>query len=120
MPTASIVVPTRERPHYLDVALASIAPQAREAGAEVLVVVDGPDPASGEIAERHGTRWIAHDSPRGLNAARNTGAANTTGELVAFVDDDVEAPAGWLRALLEAAEADSGADALGGPIRARL
>jgi glycosyltransferase involved in cell wall biosynthesis len=33
VPTASIVVPTRERPGYLDVALASIAPQAREAGA---------------------------------------------------------------------------------------
>ena len=35
MPTVSIVVPTRERADYLDVALASIAPQAREADAEV-------------------------------------------------------------------------------------
>jgi glycosyltransferase involved in cell wall biosynthesis len=120
MPTASIVVPTRDRPDYLDVALASIAPQAGEAGAEVLVVVDGADPASGAIAERHGARSTAHDAPRGLNAARNTGAAATEGDLVVFVDDDVEAPAGWLRALLEAAEAEPGAEAFGGPIRARL
>jgi GT2 family glycosyltransferase len=120
MPTASIIVPTRERPDYLDVALASIVPQAREAGAEMLVVVDGADPASGTVAERHGVRWTAHDTPRGLNAARNTGVANTAGELVAFVDDDVEAPGGWLRALLEAAEAEPGAEVFGGRIGARL
>ena len=29
VPTASIVIPTRDRPDYLDVTLASIAPQAR-------------------------------------------------------------------------------------------
>jgi GT2 family glycosyltransferase len=120
MPTASIVVPTRDRPDYLDVALASIVPQAREAGADVFVVLDGPDVQSGAVAERHGARWTAYDEPRGLNAARNTGAAATEGELVVFVDDDVEAPGGWLGALLAAAEAEPGADAFGGPIRARL
>ena len=39
-PTASIVIPTRARPDYLRVALASIAPQAAAAGAELLVVED--------------------------------------------------------------------------------
>ena len=34
MTPASIVIPTRERPDYLRVALASIAPQARAAGAD--------------------------------------------------------------------------------------
>ena len=120
MPTASIVVPTRDRADYLDVALASIVPQAREAGADVFVVLDGPDVQSGAVAERHGARWTAYDEPRGLNAARNTGAAATEGELVVFVDDDVEAPGGWLGAFLAAAEAEPGADAFGGPIRARL
>ncbi len=37
---ASIVIPTRGRAAYLEVALASILPQARAAGAEVLVVDD--------------------------------------------------------------------------------
>ena len=120
MPTVSIVVPTRERADYLDVALASIAPQAREADAEVLVVVDGADPASGAIAERHGARWTGHDAPRGLNAARNTGAAATEGGLVVFVDDDVEAPPGWLGALLEGRRRHRDALVLGGPIEVRL
>jgi GT2 family glycosyltransferase len=122
MPPVSVVVPTRDRADYLEVALASVAPQARAAGADLLVVDDGsadPD-ATRHVAERHGARFVAHGVRRGLNAARNTALANTDAGLVAFVDDDVEAADGWLRALLEAAEAEPGADVFGGPIRARL
>ena len=54
-PTASIVIPTRARPDYLRVALASIAPQAAAAGAELLVVEDdGPRPTVAALAERFG------------------------------------------------------------------
>ncbi|HEY0346418.1 MAG TPA: glycosyltransferase, partial [Solirubrobacteraceae bacterium] len=119
--TASIIVPTRERAGYLDVALASIAPQAAAAGAELLVVDDGPDPATRATAERHGARYVAHDATRGLNAARNTGIDAARGELLVFVDDDVEARPGWLDALLHAeqrAEPDVGV--LTGPIHARF
>ena len=37
-----------------------------------------------------------------------------------FVDDDIDAPPGWLAAYLEGAERHPGADAFGGPIRARF
>jgi GT2 family glycosyltransferase len=120
-PTASIIVPTRARAGYLDVALASIAPQAATAGAEVLVVDDGPEPATEEVARRHGARYVAHDASRGLNAARNTGIDAARGSLLVFVDDDVAVRPGWLAALLSAdacAEADIGA--LTGPIHARF
>ncbi len=46
-PPASIVIPTRARPAYLEVTLASVMPQAERTGAEVLVVNDGDDPATG-------------------------------------------------------------------------
>jgi len=118
-PPASIIVPTRERPAYLEVALASLAPQAAAAGAELLVVDDGGDPAVAALAARHGARYAGHETPRGLNAARNTGVDATSGALVVFVDDDVEAPAGWLDALLAGAAGDD-AGVLGGPIRLRL
>jgi glycosyltransferase involved in cell wall biosynthesis len=123
LPSASIVIPTRSRPDYLSVALASIAPQAQRAGAEVeLVVVDdaGPSPATRALAERHGARYIPHAAPTGLNAARNTGVANTQGELIVFVDDDVEVAPGWLDALLRAAERYPDAEVFAGPIRPRL
>ena len=100
---AAVAIPTHRRASYLDVALASIVPQARSAGAEVLVVDDGPDEATRAVAARHGARYLGHDAPRGLNAARNTALQASDAELVCFVDDDVEVRAGWLDALLAAA-----------------
>jgi GT2 family glycosyltransferase len=120
-PLASIIVPTRERAGYLDVALASIAPQAAAAGAEVLVVDDGPSAATEEVAHRHGARYVATERSRGLNAARNAGVAAALGELLVFVDDDVEVRAGWLAALLDAhAREAPEVGVLTGPIHARF
>jgi GT2 family glycosyltransferase len=119
--TASIIVPTRERAGYLDVALASIAPQAAAAEAEVLVVDDGPSAATRETARRHGARYLAHELSRGLNAARNTGIDAARSDLLVFVDDDVAVRPGWLAALLDADRAaDSDVGVLTGPIHARL
>src|SRR5579859_2663613 len=111
---ASIVIPTRERPDYLEVALASVAPQAAAAGAEVIVVDDGALAANARLAERAGARYVALGTPLGLNAARNAGLDAARGELVAFVDDDVEARDGWLAALLRAAREEPGADVFTG------
>jgi GT2 family glycosyltransferase len=118
---AAVILPTRDRAPYLDVALRSIAPQAAAAGAEVLVVLDGPDVASRAVAERRGARVVAHDAPRGLNAARNTAIDATDADLLVFVDDDVEARPGWLAALLDADAALAEAyGVLTGPIHARF
>ena len=118
---AAVAIPTQRRAPYLEVALASIVPQAHAAGAEVLVVDDGPDEATRAAAERHGARYLPHASPRGLNAARNTALQATDARLVCFVDDDVEVRPGWLDALLAAATACPDEVAvLTGPIHARF
>jgi GT2 family glycosyltransferase len=120
-PPASIVIPTRARLPYLEVALSSIAPEAIRAGAEVLVVDDaGSSQAARALTERLGARYVAHPSPLGLNVARNTGVERSRGELVVFVDDDVRVGEGWLAALLEAARADPQVDVFTGPITAQL
>jgi GT2 family glycosyltransferase len=120
-PTTSIVIPTRARPAYLEVALASIAPQAAAAAVEVLVVEDDrPSPPVRALAERFGAVYLSHDRPLGLNAARNTGIAHSRGELVVFVDDDVEVRPGWLEALLRAAREHPDVQVFTGPIRPRL
>jgi GT2 family glycosyltransferase len=118
---AAVILPTAGRPAYLDVALASIVPQATALGADVLVVDDGPSAATRAVAERHGARYVAHDRSRGLNAARNTGARETTAPLLAYVDDDVEVHAGWLASLI-VADASQPADigVFTGPILARF
>src|SRR5438128_2249911 len=119
--TASIVIPTRDRASYLQVALESIAPQAAAAGAELLVVDDAGSTAEARaLASRFGARYEPHPRPLGLNVARNTGVERSTGELVVFVDDDVRPQPDWLQALIEAARAHPHVDVFTGPIRPRL
>ncbi len=118
---ASILVPTRRRAAYLNVALASIAPQAAEHDAEVIVVEDeAPSPAGERVAAEHAARYVALGAPCGLNVARNAAIEHARGELLCFVDDDVEVWPGWLVALLRAAEGCPEHDVFGGPIRARI
>ena len=119
-PTASIAIPTRARSDYLDVALASVMPQVRSAGAEVLVVSDGPDPSAAAVAERHRARFLALPAASGANAARNAAIDATNGDLIVFIDDDVEAPPGWLDTLLGGVQAAPDYDVFGGPVRPRL
>jgi glycosyltransferase involved in cell wall biosynthesis len=120
LPTATVVIPTRARPQYLDVTLASVAPQASAAGATLLVVADGPDAATADVARRHGAALIELPERKGANAARNAAIDAVSTELVVFIDDDVEAPPGWLAAMLGGVLASPDHDVFGGPIRARL
>src|ERR1017187_8375789 len=120
-PPASIVIPTRARHAYLEVALASIMPQTDRAGVDVLVIDDaGPSQTTRALVERLGARYEPHSGPLGLNVARNTGVERSTGELVVFVDDDVRVRPGWLRALLDAAREHPQVDVFTGPIEPRL
>jgi glycosyltransferase involved in cell wall biosynthesis len=119
-PSASIVIPTRDRPGYLGVALDSVAAQARAAGAEIIVVDDGRDGTVAAVAGRHGARVVPAPAPGGLNRARNAGIAAARADLIVLIDDDVAAPPGWLDAILAGAGSVPDADVFGGPIRAAL
>jgi glycosyltransferase involved in cell wall biosynthesis len=119
-PAMTVVVPTRGRAAYLEVTLDSLRGQRTETPHELLVVDDGASDSTPEVAERSGARLIRHGERRSLNAARNTGLREAAAALVAFVDDDVLVPPGWLDALVEGAARHPEADAFGGPIRARF
>ncbi|WP_133252046.1 glycosyltransferase family 2 protein [Actinomycetospora cinnamomea] len=84
MPTLSVVVPATDRPATLPRAVAAI----ERAGADEVVVVDGRD--DGEHA---------HRLP--VCAARNLGARRAAGDVVVFVDADVEIHADALRRIGE-------------------
>lgn len=124
---ASVIVPTRGRPDYLRVALESLAGQDLGRGSyEVLVVDDGPDEVTRRLVQRVAERcgghigYVERRGPPGLNSARNTGIAVAEADFVVFVDDDVEAPPGWLRALLHGRARHPEGLVFGGPIRLRL
>jgi GT2 family glycosyltransferase len=120
-PAASILFPTRHRRAYLAVALASVASQAAEHDAEIVVVEDGArDPETERLATAHIARYVATGAPRGLNVARNAAIDAAAADLLCFLDDDVAAWPGWLGAMLAATAANPDHEAFGGPIRARL
>jgi glycosyltransferase involved in cell wall biosynthesis len=124
---ASVIVPTRDRPGYLRVALESLARQDLDPGAyEVVVVDDGPTDGTRAVTEEVATRsaaalrYVQRTGVPGLNSARNTGVQASGAPFVVFVDDDVEAPPGWLRELLEGRRRHPQALVVGGPIELRL
>jgi len=95
----SVVIPTRNRPEAVCRAVASVQAQTyREF--EIIVVIDGKDPATMSALERLGEprlKVIAHETNQGPGAARNTGIRAAAGHWVAFLDDDDE----WLPRKLE-------------------
>jgi GT2 family glycosyltransferase len=115
-----VVVPTSNRADYLEVALASLDAQDLDGEYELIVVDDGSRDRTPDVIEASGARSLRQERPRGPNAARNAGILTAGADLVAMVDDDVWAPPGWLRALVDGANRHPDAGALGGPIRARL
>ncbi len=113
---ATVAIPTRNRPAYLDVALSTIVPQARAAGAEVLVVAEGRDAATAAVAAAHGAVLLDRPAGSGANVARNLAIDAAGGELIVFTDDDVAVVDGWLTALLHGAERYPDHGVFGGPI----
>ena len=72
---------------------------------EVVVVVDGTEEIACEVRAalppRDRLKVLCLGSNQGVAVARTRGVEHAEGELVAFLDDDAEAEAGWLRQLVE-------------------
>jgi glycosyltransferase involved in cell wall biosynthesis/GT2 family glycosyltransferase len=119
-PTISVVVCafTEERLEVMSEALDSLRAQTRPAH-EIVLVIDHA-PALLAVARE---RWpdvtiVPNREQQGLSGARNTGVAEASGEVVAFLDDDAIAEADWLERLA-AAYADPGVLGAGGAVRPR-
>jgi len=125
MARVTIMIPTQRRPDGLAVAARSVLGQTGVDHAELeLVIVDNDQVPSARAVADDLTRGApfpviyVHEPKAGVANARNAGMARASGELIAFIDDDEEAPAGWLAALLAARERFD-ADVVFGPVKTR-
>ena len=100
IPTATVVVCTRNRVSELAVGLPALA-KLVEKGHQVLIVDNCPsdDSTNRLVASYPGITYVNEPHP-GLDIARNRGLREATGEVVAFIDDDAVPDDGWLEALL--------------------
>jgi glycosyltransferase involved in cell wall biosynthesis len=121
----SIIIPTQRRPGPLALAARSTFRQTGVdfAAVELVVVDNDATPSARETvnalaAEAPFAVRYVHEPRAGVAYARNAAMAAAFGDTVAFLDDDEEAPDGWLGALL-AARSRLDADVVFGPVRAR-
>ncbi|MDQ3725865.1 MAG: glycosyltransferase [Actinomycetota bacterium] len=120
LPTISVVICafTRERLEVMTEAIDSLRAQTLPPHEIVLVIDHAP-----ELLEEVRALWpdvkvVANREKQGLSGARNTGVAEASGEVVAFLDDDAIARPDWLERLAEA-YADPNVLGAGGTVRPR-
>jgi len=88
----TVVIPTRNRPDMVTRAVESALAQTY-APLEVIVIIDGPDPATEErLAALADPRLVVIplQKNRGAAGARNLGVERARGAWIAFLDDDDE------------------------------
>lgn len=100
----SVVIPTCNRPQYLEKLLCSLRKECPTlAPVQIIVVDDGSTPTNTKKNGMHCRRFavrletLSHNS--GMAVARNRGISLCQGEWILFLDDDVTVNPGWYRKL---------------------
>lgn len=106
----SVIIPVRNGHKYLGEALQAVSDQGMDV--EVIVVDDGSDDDTAEIAAAAGCRVIRHEASMGPVAAKNTGLKHAQGEFIMFYDHDDRMRPGALRKLYDELVADDSLSAV--------
>jgi glycosyltransferase involved in cell wall biosynthesis len=100
--SVTVYIPAYNVANFLAPAIESLLAQSHAAD-EIIVIDDGSQDATVEIARRYPQVMIVrHDVNRGLGAARNTAVRTARNEFVASLDADCIAEPEWLAALVGA------------------
>lgn len=100
----SVIIPARNEAGPIAATVRAVLEEAERSGAdvEVIVVDDGSDDGTGDVARLAGARVIRVDGAGNPGRARNRGAADSSGATLVFLDADCVPAIGWLSALVAA------------------
>lgn len=114
---ASVVIPSFQSAGTIDACLAAVVGQAAGGPFEVIVADSGDDETAALIARDYpGVRVLKSATRLDPAVARNWGAREARGSVLAFIDSDCVADPLWLARLCTALESGT-YDAVGGAIR---
>ena len=117
----AILIPTWKRPDKLELCLGSILKQSR-APEKIVVVYRLVDEDGLAVIKKY--KPLLHDFAEfldlcvevpGVIAAENAGLEHISQDIVAFLDDDAEAPTDWVEKIISHFERDSQVVGVGGP-----
>src|SRR5689334_813162 len=105
----SAVICTRNRPDLIGTAVNSVLANTYPSF-DLLVVDQSTDARTGDIvrqlqAEHPNLRYL-HTDKAGLSRAYNIGIRETSGQILAFTDDDCVAPSDWIANVVAGFAAD--------------
>lgn len=106
--TVSVVIATYNRPDHVRICLEHLARQTLHP-VETVVVDSSPDNATEIVVKDFPeVMYLRNDRGRGHTAtSRAMGVAHTSGEVIAYIDDDAYAEPTWLEELLRRYDDDS-------------
>ena len=105
-PRVSIAIPTRDNPDMLRRCIRSVAATASGFDLQFLVLDNGsvlPESATAfaQLAEQYGVEVLRDDRPFNYSALNNLLAARAIGDVLLFLNDDIEAVQdGWLEEMV--------------------
>ena len=99
LPFVSVVIPAYNEEKILPLCLESIRQQDYAGEYEVIVVDNASTDNTAKIALDWGAK-VVFESKRSPACARQKGAEVATGEIIAFIDADTQAPACWLSTIM--------------------
>jgi len=112
---ASVIIPCRNAAGTIAAAVRTALAQSLPP-LEVLVIDDESTDDSSAVATAAGARVIHCERRRNAGGARNLGMAQASGDLIAFLDADVEIDAQWLARAVAVFRSDGSVAAVGGRI----
>lgn len=93
----SIIIPALDEEKLITRAIESLQKQSIDRSLfEIIVVDNGSTDKTFSYAHKAGADKVFTEEKRGTNMARQKGVEESSGEIIAFLDADCEAPSNWL------------------------